>query len=804
MEFLSAPLLWGMAAAGIPVIIHLLGRTRPVPHRFPAMRFILRSQKSSSRALKLKHFLVLLLRILAVVGIAFALARPMTGSSELSAGWIAGGILIAALSGIALYHREFITALMGLLVLAGLWHSYPAETPLAQQALRGDYVLVMDQSMSMGYLEPDGTRFDLARRQAQQFLDRLAPDARVALILATENAERVQSRLSYRHEIVRQKLAEAQPTGRGLDLAQALQAAQEIIKRDRSDAGAAILFFTDLQAAAISRVLMKAPAATGDTAAKLIVVDVASGNAKNGAALSGRLSASTLPAESKATITAKVRPLDSEHACLVELYVDGKKLAQKLVEPKGQPVVDVELEFPTGVAGSHSGRVHLPDSDRLPLDQDFHFAYSAGRPPTALILERPGQADGKGSGFFLRAALQPSSGEETLGISGLACVVEPAGALTQAKLSKYRVVILADCGPLTESSWSALQQWTSEGGGLFVWLGPRTDGSFSRYGFSQHAAYNGLLPGQIGTPFVLQPPQTIAVTQPEHPVLAHATPGVSSILRETPVRQIVKVTPDARDTTAAVILSTSDSSPLLLEKLYGRGRVLLATVDPTLETSDLPKRGEAFVTLLLDSVRLLSGEENGIRARLGFPFILSIPSAPEDGQVLWRKPGVDKPEILRVDTSVNLKTAATQTGPVTVVVPAIDTPGIHSFSWSPPGAARPLSKLLAVNAEAGESELTKASPELALKAMSPLKAQIVKTIGESTVVAGNNGGEQRRELSVALLLILFALLLAESFFSNRLYKNEVESSTPETTVQVESNLEPAIQHAPAEKTDAAS
>jgi len=808
MEFLSAPLLWGMAAAGIPVLIHLLGGTTPILHRFPAMRFILRSQKSSSRALKLKHLLVLLLRVLAVIGIALALARPMAAGTGLSAGWILGGALIAGLSGLAFYQREFLTGLIGLLVLAGLWTSYPIETSLAQTTLRGDYVLLIDQSMSMGYLEPEGTRFDAACKQAQQFLDRLAPDARVALILATENAERVQSRLSYRHEIVRRKLLEAKPTGRGLDLTKALAAAREIIQRERSGSPATILFFTDLQAASISRALIKntAKAQLQQTdGVQLIVIDVASEHAKNSAVLGARLTASTLPAEGKAIVAVKVRPQDREHHCLVELYIDGKKWAQKLIEPKGQDVVDVELEFPTGAAGAHAGRIHLPDSDRLPADQNFYFAYQAGRPASALILERPAQGETKSSGFFLRAALQPGNAEDALGLSGRACVSEPVGALTLGKLSKYRVVILADCGPLSESNWNVVRQWTSEGGGLFVWLGGATDGSFGKFGFQQHAAFNGLLPGTIGAVAALQPPQPIAVTQPEHAVLSHLTPSVSSVLRETQVRQIVKVAHEPRDASSSVILSTVDGSPLLLEKLYGRGRVLLATIDPALEFSDLPRRAEAYVTLILDAVRVLSGEESGVQARLGFPFLLSLPNAPQDGQAFWIKPETQAPELLRVDMTGNMKTnAAPQTtaGPVSVVVPALETPGIHAFNWSPAGAAKPLTKLLAVNAEGAESDLAKASPEMALKAMAPLKARIVKSIQQGTGLSAEGEGGRSREITAALLLILFGLLLAESFFSNRLYRNETESAHPALDLPALERESEPLQ--PAEKINAAS
>src|SRR5438128_9964111 len=106
MEFLASPLLWGLAATGVPVLIHLLARSRPIPHRFPALRFILRSQKSSARAMKLKHFLLLLLRILLIACLALGLARPLLGGSAVSNGWIAIGVLFSALTALAFYQRE--------------------------------------------------------------------------------------------------------------------------------------------------------------------------------------------------------------------------------------------------------------------------------------------------------------------------------------------------------------------------------------------------------------------------------------------------------------------------------------------------------------------------------------------------------------------------------------------------------------------------------------------------------------------------------------------------------------------------
>ena len=77
MNFLAGAMLWGALAAAIPVVIHLLGRAKPVAQRFPAMRFLARSHKVSSRALRLKHLLLLCLRMAALGMLAFTLARPV-------------------------------------------------------------------------------------------------------------------------------------------------------------------------------------------------------------------------------------------------------------------------------------------------------------------------------------------------------------------------------------------------------------------------------------------------------------------------------------------------------------------------------------------------------------------------------------------------------------------------------------------------------------------------------------------------------------------------------------------------------
>ena len=68
--FLYPVFLLGLLAASLPVLIHLLNRRKLKRIRFPAVRFILLSQKRISRSYRLRHWILLALRTLAVVFLA--------------------------------------------------------------------------------------------------------------------------------------------------------------------------------------------------------------------------------------------------------------------------------------------------------------------------------------------------------------------------------------------------------------------------------------------------------------------------------------------------------------------------------------------------------------------------------------------------------------------------------------------------------------------------------------------------------------------------------------------------------------
>src|SRR6185436_18087720 len=68
--------LVGLAAAAIPVLLHLLARREPPTVVFPAVRYLITTTREHQRRLKLQHLLLLLLRTLLIVALVLAAAGP--------------------------------------------------------------------------------------------------------------------------------------------------------------------------------------------------------------------------------------------------------------------------------------------------------------------------------------------------------------------------------------------------------------------------------------------------------------------------------------------------------------------------------------------------------------------------------------------------------------------------------------------------------------------------------------------------------------------------------------------------------
>ena len=81
MNFLNPAILFGLFAASIPLILHLLNLRKQKKIEFSTLKFLKELQKSKIRKIKIKQIILLILRTLLVIFIVMAFARPVIESS---------------------------------------------------------------------------------------------------------------------------------------------------------------------------------------------------------------------------------------------------------------------------------------------------------------------------------------------------------------------------------------------------------------------------------------------------------------------------------------------------------------------------------------------------------------------------------------------------------------------------------------------------------------------------------------------------------------------------------------------------
>src|SRR3990170_1572173 len=141
--FLNPLILVGLAAAFVPLLIHLFTRRRLKRVEFSSVWFLKDLEKTRLRQVKLKNLLLLILRTLILILIVLAFARP---------------------------------ALKG--QLSGLG-----------RAAASSVVILLDDSYSMATQTSQGSWFELAQRKALEILNLLSSQDEGAIIYASHPPE---------------------------------------------------------------------------------------------------------------------------------------------------------------------------------------------------------------------------------------------------------------------------------------------------------------------------------------------------------------------------------------------------------------------------------------------------------------------------------------------------------------------------------------------------------------------------------------------------------------------------------------
>src|SRR5262245_8045200 len=201
MSFLNPILLGGLAAVSVPIIIHLLNRRKFRRVSWAAMRFLQNAIEQNQRRLRIEDMILLALRCLLLALLALALARPAILSD--------------------------------------------ASAVFGQSKVTG--VIILDNSRSMGLTDGVATRFEKARKAAEEALDAMPSGSSTAVYLASDIVQKVIPEPTFDLNLARKALREAPLTDRSTDLVPALLSALDALK-DRLAIRREIFLITDGQA----------------------------------------------------------------------------------------------------------------------------------------------------------------------------------------------------------------------------------------------------------------------------------------------------------------------------------------------------------------------------------------------------------------------------------------------------------------------------------------------------------------------------------------------------------------------------
>ena len=542
MSFLNPLFLFGLLAAAVPIVIHLFTRRRPRERPFPSLEFLAEVNQSEIRRLRLKQWLLLLLRTLAVATIALAMARPALRAAGARSGAGAATTVVALVD---------MSGSMG--AAAGASSGGQAAT-LAGQARR----VVEDLLTTLGpadelLLVP----YDRAPRPASA-----RPSSDVARLRAATQALDAGA-MTTDHRAA-------------LEFAARALAGAHALNRE-------LFWVSDFQAAGFPAPAGGAPgtftaAPAGPWAqARVYLVPLAPRSRANVALTDAALA----PTESGLALTVSATSFGADPGDLAVEAHDVRthdELARGFLGLPARGATSTLL--PLARVPDEGGAVTIPD-DPLPLDNRRVFA--AGRSGTLRVVLRE---DGPPSA--LRLALEAGSPA-----SGLAVEAVTAAALP-ARLAGADVLVVNDLERLGATETQAVLDFQRAGGGVIVVLGARADAGYWNGSLLREAGLGTLGGAESAAPDAAW---RLVRSLAGHAALAGfpARPGEPFTTARFRAVRAFCAAPDAR-----VLLEFDRTHPALVEGT--RVLAFAAGLDP--QASDFPVSG-AFLPLLHQAVKVL-------------------------------------------------------------------------------------------------------------------------------------------------------------------------------------------------------
>ena len=712
------PLIYGLAAASVPLIIHLLNRRkfREVP--FAAMRFLMAAVRKNSKRIRVEQWLLLAVRTMVILLAVTAMAKP------------------------------FLESLGALPVIAGL---------------RTHRVIVLDGSLSMGYDAGEGTRFDRAKALAAQLVRDARRGDAISLVIMADPPRVVIGDPSPNHEEVLKELGDVTLPHGDTDLPASFNKIDEVLAVS-SLQQKEVVFLTDLQASSWRR-----PEGSGDeglkrTLARIearhprsVVIDLGKAGGENRAVIDLKVTAPIVTVGSPALIRAVVRNFGpaKKESLKVSLVVDGALGPEQTIAlPVGedQPVV---FNHTFNRPGDHLIEVRI-DDDPLKLDDRRWLAIPVREQVRVLLVDghyksEPFQSETD----YLTNALSPES--TSAGPSSvIKTEVVPEGQLARHDLSPYDAVILCNLPQFTEAEVATLEDYLKQGGGVVVFGGDQVVAD--NYNRLLYADGKGLLPAFVGpTVGDASKKQASFGFNPlgfRHPIVepfANEPDSVVAGLTGTKNWQFHKLKLP-QNSPAKIALAFDNGDPAVIEVPRHRGTVIQVATSADSGWTTWPLHPSFPPVMEQIVLQAASGKMAERNVRVGQPLDQALPASGAAAPVSIALPGGKL-------VASKLQTAG---GVSLLHFEDTELSGPYQVKIGPPLA---LESTFAANPNPSESELEKLDRASLAAAVPGWNFAYLTNWRELT----NNAGDvsRRGELHRPLLYALLAFLLLESFLAWR-------------------------------------
>ena len=548
MTFLNPAILIGLAAASIPILIHLLNLRKLKKIEFSTLNFLKELQKNKIRRVRLKQWLLLALRVLIILMIVTAFARPTLEGVSI------GGTTSAA---------------------------------------KTTAVFILDDTFSMSVIDQKGSYFNQAKETIKRLLNQLEEGDDVGLVLISGDTN-FELPLTANINSLEGSLNELKISSASGTVNAALVAASDLISQSKNF-NKEIYLLTDFQKGRIAidenisnlnQVLKEQVKlySFGGEEAEVFNIGI------DALQVTTKIFEKGKPVSFEATISNYSEQVVNN--LVVSLFLGSKRSAQQSINLNPGETTIVQLEGITKQTGYVDAYVEIEDDD-ISMDNTRYASVYIPEVISIIVLYEY-IADIK----FLKLALQPAVENGNIKLSE-----QNINRINSVQLSSYDVVILV--GGKEDFKSDELLSYIKNGGGIALF--PSSDSELNGF---QKITSNMRLPTPaaivVGSD-ENSDPVDFDKTDFNHPIFQNIFRDEKRKQIESPeIKTFYKISTRGKGNSLITLL---DGSSFLGEYKLGNGKIFMFNVAPVLEWSDFPLKS-IFAPLIYKSIYYLSAKRN--------------------------------------------------------------------------------------------------------------------------------------------------------------------------------------------------